>query len=78
MHEAEEDRAGSAEKSLCVSAARLGASNVAAIVKAGAARLGLEAVAFAGHSLRAGFVTSAVSARVGLEISRLRWPVAPS
>jgi hypothetical protein len=36
-------------------------------VKAGAARLGLEAAAFAGHSLRAGFVTSAVSARVGLE-----------
>jgi site-specific recombinase XerD len=43
-----------------VSAARLGACNVAAIVKAGASKLGLEAAAFAGHSLRAGFVTSAV------------------
>jgi site-specific recombinase XerD len=43
-----------------VSAARLGAYNVAAIVKAGASKLGLEAAAFAGHSLRAGFVTSAV------------------
>jgi site-specific recombinase XerD len=43
-----------------ISAARLGACNVAAIVKAGAAKLGLEAAAFAGHSLRAGFVTSAV------------------
>jgi site-specific recombinase XerD len=41
-----------------VSAARLGACNVAAIVKAGASKLGLEAAA--GHSLRAGFVTSAV------------------
>jgi site-specific recombinase XerD len=43
-----------------VSSARLGAYNVAIIVKAGAAKLGLEAAAFAGHSLRAGFVTSAV------------------
>jgi site-specific recombinase XerD len=43
-----------------VSEARLGACNVATIVKAGAAKLGLEAAAFAGHSLRAGFVTSAV------------------
>jgi site-specific recombinase XerD len=43
-----------------VSATRLGACNVAAIVKAGASKLGLEAAAFAGHSLRAGFVTSAV------------------
>jgi site-specific recombinase XerD len=32
----------------------------ASTVKAGAAKLGLEASAFAGHSLRAGFVTSAV------------------
>ena len=39
---------------------RLGARNVATIVKAAAAKLGLEAAAFAGHSLRAGFVTSAV------------------
>jgi site-specific recombinase XerD len=43
-----------------VSAARLGAPDVAAIVKAAAAKLGLEVAAFAGHSLRAGFVTSAV------------------
>jgi hypothetical protein len=35
-----------------VSAARLGAPNIA--------NLGLEVAAFAGHSLRAGFVTSAV------------------
>jgi hypothetical protein len=38
----------------------LAARNVASIVKAAAAKLGLEASAFAGHSLRAGFVTSAV------------------
>jgi site-specific recombinase XerD len=39
---------------------RLAARNVAAIVKARAAKLGLDAAAFAGHSLRADFVTSAV------------------
>jgi site-specific recombinase XerD len=39
---------------------RLAARNVATIVKAAATKLGLEAAAFAGHSLRAGFVTSAV------------------
>jgi integrase len=39
---------------------RLAARNVATIVKTAAAKLGLEAAAFAGHSLRAGFVTSAV------------------
>jgi hypothetical protein len=39
---------------------RLAARNVATIVKAAAVKLGLEAAAFAGHSLRAGFVTSAV------------------
>jgi site-specific recombinase XerD len=39
---------------------RLAARNIAAVVKAGAARLGLDPAAFAGHSLRAGFVTSAV------------------
>jgi site-specific recombinase XerD len=39
---------------------RLAARNVATIVKAGAAKLGLDAASFAGHSLRAGFVTSAV------------------
>jgi site-specific recombinase XerD len=43
-----------------VSAARLGACNVAAIVKVAARKLGLDPIAFAGHSLRAGFVTSAV------------------
>jgi site-specific recombinase XerD len=40
--------------------ARLGPRNVATIVKAAVAKLGLESAAFAGHSLRAGFVTSAV------------------
>jgi integrase len=39
---------------------RLAPRNVAAIVKAGATRLGLDPAAFGGHSLRAGFVTSAV------------------
>ena len=39
---------------------RLGARNVATVVKAAAAKLGLEASVFASHSLRAGFVTSAV------------------
>jgi site-specific recombinase XerD len=43
-----------------VSSARLGACNVAAIVKVAARKLGLDPIAFAGHSLRAGFVTSAV------------------
>ena len=36
------------------------ARNVAAIVKQGAARLGFDPSTFGGHSLRAGFVTSAV------------------
>jgi hypothetical protein len=39
---------------------RLAARNVAAIVKQGAARLGFDPSTFGGHSLRAGFVTSAV------------------
>jgi site-specific recombinase XerD len=39
---------------------RLAPRNVAAIVKQGAARLGFDPSAFGGHSLRAGFVTSAV------------------
>jgi site-specific recombinase XerD len=43
-----------------VAGRRLAARNVATIVKAAAARLGLETAGFAGHSLRAGFVTSAV------------------
>jgi site-specific recombinase XerD len=43
-----------------VCAARLAARNVASIVKAGAVTLGFDPCAFAGHSLRSGFVTSAV------------------
>jgi site-specific recombinase XerD len=39
---------------------RLAPRNVAAIVKAGAAKLGFDPATFGGHSLRAGFVTSAV------------------
>jgi site-specific recombinase XerD len=39
---------------------RLAPRNVAAIVKQGAARLGFDPSTFGGHSLRAGFVTSAV------------------
>jgi site-specific recombinase XerD len=39
---------------------RLAPRNVAAIVKAGAFRLGFDPSTFGGHSLRAGFVTSAV------------------
>jgi site-specific recombinase XerD len=39
---------------------RLAPQNVAAIVKQGAARLGFDPSTFGGHSLRAGFVTSAV------------------
>jgi site-specific recombinase XerD len=39
---------------------RLAPRNVAAIVKAGAAKLGFDPASFGGHSLRAGFVTSAV------------------
>jgi hypothetical protein len=39
---------------------RLAARNVAAVTKAGAVRLGFDPSAFGGHSLRSGFVTSAV------------------
>jgi site-specific recombinase XerD len=39
---------------------RLHGRNVAAIVKAGATKLGFDPASFGGHSLRAGFVTSAV------------------
>jgi site-specific recombinase XerD len=39
---------------------RLAGRNVAAVTKAGAARLGFDPSAFGGHSLRSGFVTSAV------------------
>jgi site-specific recombinase XerD len=45
---------------------RLASCNVALIVKAGAARLGLEAAAFSGHSLRADFVTSTVKCGANL------------
>jgi integrase len=45
---------------------RLTARNVAAIVKAGAARLGLDASTFAAHSLGSGLVTSAVKRGVNL------------
>jgi hypothetical protein len=40
-------------------AGRLSPQNVALIVKAYAKRLGLDPSAFSGHSLRAGFLTSA-------------------
>jgi site-specific recombinase XerD len=43
-----------------VTSRRLAARNVAAIVKQGASRLGFDPASFGGHSLRAGFVTSAV------------------
>ena len=39
---------------------RLAPRNVASIVKAGALKLGFDPATFGGHSLRAGFVTSAV------------------
>ena len=39
---------------------RLAPPNVASIVKAGALELGFDPTTFGGHSLRAGFVTSAV------------------
>jgi site-specific recombinase XerD len=45
---------------------RLAARNVAAIVKAGAGRLGLDPSTFGGHSLRSGLVTTAVKRGVNL------------
>jgi site-specific recombinase XerD len=45
---------------------RLAARNVAAIVKAGAARLGFDPARFGGHSLRSGLVTTAVKRGVNL------------
>jgi site-specific recombinase XerD len=48
---------------------RLGAQSVAHIVKRRAAAAGLDSESFAGHSLRAGFVTSALSA--GADIFRV-------
>jgi hypothetical protein len=47
-------KSGSRSSSKYKNAACLAARNVATIVKAAAAKLGLEASAFAGHSLRAG------------------------
>jgi site-specific recombinase XerD len=49
-----------------VCAERLSARNVAAIVKAGAVRLGFDASTFGAHSLRSGLVTSAVKRGVNL------------
>jgi integrase len=45
---------------------RLAAQSVALIVKAYAARLGLDVEAFSGHSLRSGFLTSAAARRASL------------
>jgi site-specific recombinase XerD len=45
---------------------RLAGRNVAAIVKAGAARLGFDPATFGGHSLRSGLVTTAVKRGVNL------------
>jgi integrase len=44
-----------------IQAARLTDRSIAAIVKAHAARVGLDPAAFAGHSLRSGFLTSAAA-----------------
>lgn len=59
-----------------VSAAGLSTESVANIVKAYAARAGLEAGEFSGHSLRAGFLTSAAEAGASVfkmaEVSRHR------
>jgi site-specific recombinase XerD len=49
-----------------VSRQRLAARNVAAIVKAGAAKLGFDPSTFGGHSLRSGLVTTAVKRGVNL------------
>jgi site-specific recombinase XerD len=48
---------------------RLAARNVAAIVKAGVARLGLNAADYGGHSLRRGFVSAAV--RKGANVAKI-------
>jgi site-specific recombinase XerD len=53
-----------------VVAARLNDKSVADIVKAYARRVGLDAADFSGHSLRAGFLTSA--ARRGASIFKMR------
>jgi hypothetical protein len=49
-----------------VGAARLTAQSVALIVKALAAKVGLEASRYAGHSLRSGFLTSAARNRASI------------
>ena len=49
-----------------VGKARLTAQSVALIVKALAARVGLEASRYAGHSLRSGFLTSAARNRASI------------
>jgi integrase len=49
-----------------VTSRRLAARNVAAIVKAGAVKLGLDPTTFGGHSLRSGLVTTAVKRGVNL------------
>lgn len=53
-----------------VSTARLGDKSVAEVVKTHAGRLGLNAADFSGHSLRAGFLTSA--ARRGASVFKMR------
>src|SRR4029079_11630719 len=54
------------KRSQRVTSQRLAARNVAAIVKAGAARLGFDPATFGGHSLRSGLVTTAVRRGVNL------------
>jgi len=54
------------KRSQRVTSQRLAARNVAAIVKAGAARLGFDPATFGGHSLRSGLVTTAVKRGVNL------------
>ena len=48
-----------------------GAAQLASIVKAGALKLGFDPATFGGHSLRAGFVTSAVKRGANLIKSRM-------
>jgi integrase len=54
------------KRSQRVTSQRLAPRNVAAIVKAGVARLGLDPSTFGGHSLRSGLVTTAVKRGVNL------------
>jgi hypothetical protein len=53
-----------------VGSARLSDKCVASVVKAYARRLGLDAAAFSGHSLRSGFLTSAD--RRGASVFKMR------